>query len=385
MTAPRRILAIAAWLVLAVAPAFAATASGPAVPAFVIDPGTRVIASGTTRLTVDCDLRNYGSFTPAAGSAVVLTGYGSPQITRVGFADLQLALHGTASIANATTVAGWLTLGSGWLSLAGWDLTANGGVSGGSPASYVITPDTLGRVVLAVDAAHNTVFPVGNAGYDPVAIRTGTGSDQFRVAVLDAPPTTGVVPAEALTRAWAISHANAAGVNGPLTVAVQWNAPETGAGFVRSVSASNGARAWRWLGGTWAVQPGVRTWDNGAFPAIDTLVTPDAGLWTLAGISSLVAVELAPAATPGALELAPASPNPFRGATTLRYGLPRGAHVTLALYSVIGERMTTFADAEQSAGWHIVRLEDARLASGIYFLRLQAGAEVRSNKLVVMR
>jgi len=59
--------------------------------------------------------------------------------------------------------------------------------------------------------------------------------------------------------------------------------------------------------------------------------------------------------------------------------------VTLALYSVDGWRVATLAEGWQEAGWHLVRYADVRLPSGIYFLRLRAGDEVRSGKLIVMR
>jgi len=375
-----RALLACALAALAAAPSLAAT---PGVPAFVIDGGTRVTVSGATRLALDCDLRNDGAFTPAPGSVVVLDGFGAPLLTSASFADLVLALHGTAAIANAAAVAGTLTLNSGRLSLSGHDLTV-GSISGGSAASYVVTPDTLGRLVRSVGSGAAVAFPVGNASYDPVSIRTGTGTDAFRVAVLDAPPSTGFAASDALTRAWAVSHANAAGVNGTLTVSLQWNAGEAGATFDRSMVSSAGARAWRWLNGTWVQQPGVRTYDNGAYPAIDTLKTPNAGLWTLAGITSLLAVET-PGDSPLRLELAPTAPNPFRDAATVRYGLPQRQRVTLALFAVTGQRVATLADGEQAAGWHVVRLDRMSLASGIYFLQLSAGAETRTHKLAVIR
>jgi len=381
---PNPLLVAAALLALAV-PARAATGYTPGVPAFVVDGGTQVRLSGATQLTLDCDLRNQGAFTPAPGSIVVLNGYGTPLLLGVGsFADLALALQGTAAIGNAASVNGTLALASGRLSLAGHDLTVNA-IWGGSPASYVMTPDTLGRLVRTVGGAITVTFPVGNASYDPMSIRTAVGTDAFRVAVLDAPPTTGLEPTTALTRAWAVSHTNAPDVNGALTYAVQWNKAEQGGSFDRGLAPPTGAWAWRWLNGAWVPQASVRRSDNGVFPAVDTLLSFQSGLWTLAGTVQLLATDPQLEAAPRLLELAPASPSPVRGATSLRYGLPQRTRVTLGVYSVLGERVATLADGEQPAGWHVVRYEAAKLPSGVYFLRLQAGAEVRSGKLVVMR
>jgi hypothetical protein len=366
-------------------PALASTGASPGVPAFVVDGGTQVRLSGATHLTLDCDLRNHGAFTPAPGSVVVLNGYGSPLLLGAGsFADLVVALHGTAAIGNAASVTGTLALASGWLSLAGHDLAVNA-IWGGSEASYVVTPDTLGRLVRTVGSAAATEFPVGNTSYNPMSIRTGTGTDEFRVAVLDAPPATGLEPASALTRAWAVGHTNGPEVNGWLTYSVQWNKYECGDEFDRSFGEATSAWAWRWLNDAWVPQADVRRTDNGGFPAVDSLVTLHAGLWTLGGIRQLLAADPPGAGAPRALELAAAFPNPSPGATSLRYGLPQRTRVTLALYSVLGERVATLADGEQDAGWHVVRYDAAKLQAGIYFLRLQAGAETRSSKLVRMR
>lgn len=392
MSAPIRALRHGALLVaVAVAllapgqPARASTAAGPNVPAFVVDGGTQVRLSGATQLTLDCDLRNYGTFTPSPGSAVVLNGYGTPLLLGVGsFADLALALHGTAAIGTAASVNGTLVLASGWLSLAGHDLAVDA-VWGGSPASYVMTPDTLGRLVRTVGSTAPVEFPVGSTSYNPMSIRTGTGADVFRVAVLDAPPTTGLVPAGALARAWAVAHANGPEVNGWLTYSLQWNKEEQGGDFDRRLSPERAAWAWRWLNGTWVPQANVRRTDNGSFPAVDTLVTLDAGLWTLANIDHLLAADPPEAAAPRGLELAPAFPNPARGATTVRFGLPQRAQVTVALYSLLGERVVTLADGQREAGWHLVRLDEARLPAGIYFVQLQAGGMSRTAKLVVTR
>lgn len=371
---------------LMLAPLFAqlASASGPGSPALVSGGGTHLVVSSATGLVLDCDLRNYGVFTPAPGSAVVLRGFGSPLLLGVDtFANLSIFLQGEAALANSATIGGRLLLNRGRLSLAGHDLVADT-ILGGTSVTYVVTPDTMGRLVRTVGAGADVWFPIGNTSFNPVSIRTSTGTDVFRVAVLDNPATTGLDAQTALTRAWAVSHPNPPGVNGPLTMAVLWNMNEYGPGFDRSLGQPTSAWAWRWVNGAWAPQPNVRRWTGGGFPAIDSLVTADAGLWTLAGVSQLLSTE-PPAAAPRVVELAPAFPNPSRGSVNLRFGLPTSGHVTLALYSVLGERVATLADGERAAGWHLVRLDDGRLPAGIYFVRLQAGRDVRNSKLVVTR
>jgi hypothetical protein len=366
----------------------AGVTSGPSVPALVIDGGTVMTLSGATRLTTPIDLRNYGVFTPAPGSAVIVNGYGTPLLLGIAnFADLTMALTGTAALGNAATVGGTLALKNGWLSLAGHDLAASS-IDGGSAASYVMTPDTLGRLVRTVTNTASTPFPVGNSSYDPMTLRSGTGAfpDLFRVAVLDAPPAGILTPAASLARAWVVSQANAPGSDGTLAYTMQWNSNEVGASFDRSIGNPTSALAWRYLNGSWSPQPGVRVADNSAYPAVDSLVTPNTGLWTLASLGSLAAVDPPGiTAVPRSLELEQNTPNPFVRSTSIRYGLPRRATVSLALYSVLGERVATLARGTQEPGYHFALLDASRLAGGMYFYRLEVDGVAQSRKVVVLK
>lgn len=78
-------------------------------------------------------------------------------------------------------------------------------------------------------------------------------------------------------------------------------------------------------------------------------------------------------------------PNPFNPATVIRYGLPADATVSLEVYNTLGERMMVLVNEHQQAGLHKVVLENAGLASGVYFYRLQAGSFVQTKKLLLLR
>ncbi len=92
---------------------------------------------------------------------------------------------------------------------------------------------------------------------------------------------------------------------------------------------------------------------------------------------------------PAAVAFAGASPNPVRGATTMRFDLPAAQHVTLALYDVAGKRVATLADGPWAAGRHAVawdgRGTDGReLAAGLYFARFDAGTVHASRKVTLV-
>jgi hypothetical protein len=68
-----------------------------------------------------------------------------------------------------------------------------------------------------------------------------------------------------------------------------------------------------------------------------------------------------------------------------RYGLPGRSHVILTVFNTLGQRVAALVDGYQDAGYHDVRFDAGRLASGVYFYRLQAGDFVQSRKLVILK
>ncbi|MFC1546931.1 cohesin domain-containing protein [Candidatus Neomarinimicrobiota bacterium] len=93
---------------------------------------------------------------------------------------------------------------------------------------------------------------------------------------------------------------------------------------------------------------------------------------------------------PGQFSLAPAWPNPFNPATTIRYKLPAVVPVQLIVYDLIGREITRLVEATQSPGTYEVPWDgtDAlgrSLTSGIYIARLVTPEYSKSIKMVLMK
>jgi YVTN family beta-propeller protein len=83
-------------------------------------------------------------------------------------------------------------------------------------------------------------------------------------------------------------------------------------------------------------------------------------------------------------------PNPFSRATTIRFEIAEPTHVRLAVYDVTGRLVRTLVDADlkpdlYSVVWNGTDRGERRVASGIYFCRIEAGSFVRTSKLLLLR
>jgi hypothetical protein len=78
-------------------------------------------------------------------------------------------------------------------------------------------------------------------------------------------------------------------------------------------------------------------------------------------------------------------PNPFNPKTVISYQLPVMSRVSLKVYDMLGEEVATLFDGLRQAGYYDVIFDGIRLASGVYFYRIQAGSFAQTKKLVLLK
>ena len=78
-------------------------------------------------------------------------------------------------------------------------------------------------------------------------------------------------------------------------------------------------------------------------------------------------------------------PNPFNPSTFIDYQLPASVFVTLKVFDVLGREIETLVNEHQNAGKHSVQFNAAKLPSGVYFYKLEAGNYNNTKKLLLLK
>ncbi len=91
-------------------------------------------------------------------------------------------------------------------------------------------------------------------------------------------------------------------------------------------------------------------------------------------------------ATPTDYRVQAVYPNPFNASTQVAVTLPTATAVTIRVFNVMGQEVARLADGQLSAGEHTFTFDAAELASGTYFLHVQApGKLAELQKLTLVK
>ncbi len=81
-------------------------------------------------------------------------------------------------------------------------------------------------------------------------------------------------------------------------------------------------------------------------------------------------------------------PNPFNPSTRIEYRIQKTGRITLKVYDVLGNEITTLVNEEKPAGTYVVEFnaaQNSNVSSGIYFYQLRAGNYVETRKMVLLQ
>jgi len=105
-------------------------------------------------------------------------------------------------------------------------------------------------------------------------------------------------------------------------------------------------------------------------------------VWSVQSVATSIG---APDVLPTEFQMSQNYPNPFNSITAIRYLLPATSFVELAIYSLLGQKVTTLVAQRQPAGSYTVEWNAAALSSGLYFCRMTDGTNVKIVKLALVK
>jgi len=89
--------------------------------------------------------------------------------------------------------------------------------------------------------------------------------------------------------------------------------------------------------------------------------------------------------TPYSYSLEQNYPNPFNPTTTIKFSVSKPMSVKLFVYNILGQKVATLVNGNVSAGPQSAVFDASRLASGVYFYRLEAGDYVKTQKMLLLK
>jgi len=78
-------------------------------------------------------------------------------------------------------------------------------------------------------------------------------------------------------------------------------------------------------------------------------------------------------------------PNPFNPTTKINYSVPADGFVNIAVYNVLGEKVTEIVNSIQKAGSYEVTFDATNFASGMYIYRMESGDFVSVKKMMILK
>ncbi len=127
--------------------------------------------------------------------------------------------------------------------------------------------------------------------------------------------------------------------------------------------------------------------NNGNTVSTDSIhtFTVDSSSHFIAELSELTYITNFEDGIPNEYRLFSNYPNPFNPTTTIRFALPKGEVVSLAVYSLLGQKVVQLVNEYQSKGYHSIKFNAENLPSGTYIYQLKTTNFSETKKLILLK
>ena len=78
-------------------------------------------------------------------------------------------------------------------------------------------------------------------------------------------------------------------------------------------------------------------------------------------------------------------PNPFNPATSIRFSIPQEDYISLNVFNILGEKISTLVSDNLKAGTYNYKFDGSDLSSGIYFYILRGKDFTETKKMVLIK
>ena len=130
----------------------------------------------------------------------------------------------------------------------------------------------------------------------------------------------------------------------------------------------------------------VIIWDDYRTNGNGNNVNPDLYAQNISAGGTLADVRLSGGSVPEAFELQQNYPNPFNPSTIIQFTVPANGRAVLKVFNILGQEIATLYDGVAAAGeYHQTIFDASRLASGIYFSRLEFGGNMQMKKMLLLK
>lgn len=100
---------------------------------------------------------------------------------------------------------------------------------------------------------------------------------------------------------------------------------------------------------------------------------------------SITSVEVDHNSVPDGYVLEQNYPNPFNPSTAIKFGIPEASNVRLKIFNSLGEEVAELVNEYMDAGTYTYNFDASKLPSGIYVYTLQAGEQLISKKMTLIK
>lgn len=130
---------------------------------------------------------------------------------------------------------------------------------------------------------------------------------------------------------------------------------------------------------------GITSVGNKLWPVWMDDITGIYQIWTAPVDLNTIGVSQISNEVPEGFSLSQNYPNPFNPFTNMEFGISKSGFVSLKVYNSLGKEIVTLVNEVKTAGTYKAGFDGSGLPSGVYYYRLEAGSDIITKKMLLIK